>query len=485
MARKTRIENSVRFWILATVTILLAVVGIYSANYLYRSRNISLSPLSPESNPEAAACSNVSGDGECLDASTALFATDPQAGASAADESLLSTGNTYQPQCQKQVFMKVQYDSMQHCKDGRNCEVFGARTAVGWVGGSAGAPRRYYSNGVQIPLTNVNGFWINDMPNAVYRSSAKVNGLGLTRLGNGQVVLTHATPFQMFADYQAANGMFQAINATVLLTGAKTVGFENGDLGVAPDQPLNINKVVAGHGIDAAFDGLISTPPLFTNLLATNGIGSCGGDELKWSNGATSWKQYTRVCWPGDDGTMTLSCPLKPVCKLYPIALNRSNVENVAVGTSIKDVWNGMGSGNFGWLSWTGDGSEGVLSKSLTPPGDSETYVNPNNSSDHKISYGDWIRGNSGVTNSTGVRAALDKMKAQDVIIPVWDEANCVSGSGAQYKTWKYAKVRLTSYNLAGNSSSVESSNSDKVCYERPGKNTITATFKGFVDCAQ
>ena len=42
---------------------------------------------------------------------------------------------------------------------------------------------------------------------------------------------------------------------------------------------------------------------------------------------------------------------------------------------------------------------------------------------DRALSVGDWVRGRPGVANSGAVRAALDGLKAIDVVVPVWDAA--------------------------------------------------------------
>jgi len=40
-------------------------------------------------------------------------------------------------------------------------------------------------------------------------------------------------------------------------------------------------------------------------------------------------------------------------CEVYPIALNINSLNAVQPGGNIGDVFNGSGSGNFGWLRWT------------------------------------------------------------------------------------------------------------------------------------
>ena len=68
-------------------------------------------------------------------------------------------------------------------------------------------------------------------------------------------------------------------------------------------------------------------------------------------------------------------------CEFYPIALSADTVADVAPGTVLDDILNGAHPGNFGWLTWTGDPRVPTLVNSLTPPGDSDTYVNPDDPS--------------------------------------------------------------------------------------------------------
>src|SRR5215472_2940903 len=78
-------------------------------------------------------------------------------------------------------------------------------------------------------------------------------------------------------------------------------------------------------------------------------------------------------------------------CELYPIALSAQTLSNAAPGAILTDIYNGTQPGSFGWLSWGGSPSEPTLVTSLTPSGDSSTYVNPDNPTDHQISVGDWV----------------------------------------------------------------------------------------------
>jgi uncharacterized repeat protein (TIGR01451 family) len=136
-------------------------------------------------------------------------------------------------------------------------------------------------------------------------------------------------------------------------------------------------------------------------------------------------------------------------CALYPIALHVDTLRGVAGNALLPDIYNGSGRGNFGWLTWDGDGSAPALARSLTFPGDSHAYVNPNDVRDHRVTVGDWVRANTGVSNSSAVRAALDRLKGVEIVVPVWD-ATVGSGSDGRYRVASLARVRLTEYRLAG-----------------------------------
>src|SRR5262249_20947219 len=150
-------------------------------------------------------------------------------------------------------------------------------------------------------------------------------------------------------------------------------------------------------------------------------------------------------------------------CDLYPIALPLQSLSNSSPGSVITDILNGAQPGNFGWLSWGGSPSEPALAASLTAPGNSSTYVNPDNPSDHQLSIGNWVHGKPGVSNSKKIRDALDALKAIDITVPVWDQTRG-SGEHAAYRVAAFARVRLISYLL-------------------PGANHITARFLGFTSC--
>ncbi len=150
-------------------------------------------------------------------------------------------------------------------------------------------------------------------------------------------------------------------------------------------------------------------------------------------------------------------------CDLYPIAFSAEALQGVPPGSELPDVFNGTTPGDFGWLTWRGSPSESALVRSLMSPGDSDTFVNPDETQDHQVSVGDWVLGKPGVSNSKAVRDALDALKGMELVVPVWDEVR-EQGSQAAYHVAGFAQIRMQDYRL-------------------PGRNRISAQFLGHVTC--
>jgi len=91
-------------------------------------------------------------------------------------------------------------------------------------------------------------------------------------------------------------------------------------------------------------------------------------------------------------GTLLIATAAQGQCPSYPFALPAQLLVNVPTNTVImKHCQTEVQLNNFGWLTWTGDTSDAALVASLTPPGNSTNYVNPDNLADHEISVGDWV----------------------------------------------------------------------------------------------
>jgi hypothetical protein len=151
-------------------------------------------------------------------------------------------------------------------------------------------------------------------------------------------------------------------------------------------------------------------------------------------------------------------------CPSFPIALSAQMLSSVPTNTLITDILNGDQLENFGWLSWTGELSEPTLVGSLTAPGDSTNYVNPDDATDHEVNAGNWVVGLAGVSNRSSLRDALDALLGVDIIVPVFDQARDTGGTLA-YHVVGFAHVQLMDYRL-------------------PSENRISVLFLGFTDCS-
>lgn len=127
------------------------------------------------------------------------------------------------------------------------------------------------------------------------------------------------------------------------------------------------------------------------------------------------------------------------------MALHNRTLAGLTPGVQIVDLFNGEQPGNFGWLTWSGNPNVPTLIDNLTSPGNSDTYVNPNDPADHVVSPGDWVQGNPGVSNAKDVRDALDALLGVDIIMPVWD-LTAGQGNNTNYHVTDFAQVRLTDY---------------------------------------
>lgn len=154
------------------------------------------------------------------------------------------------------------------------------------------------------------------------------------------------------------------------------------------------------------------------------------------------------------DSSLLDSAPVvaaaEPRCDLYPIAVRQQTLAGVGVGTVVNNILNGAGGKYIGWLSWNGDTATSALVTSLTPPGNSSTYVNPRNANDRVLSLGDYVSGRSDSPTTTNVRNRLETLKTIDITVIVWD-ASEVYRNRTNYRVAGYALMRITSFQLSSN----------------------------------
>lgn len=283
--------------IIGGVLAILLVIAV-AIGFLQISRRLSGTavPTAPKINPFASetTCVDDTEDGICDTSSNTRESLDEAAEAG---------------KCIGQVKLKINY-LRTDCIPGRPCQNVTKKTSVGWTGGSNGSPKETYDDNAEIPLTTPDGEWIKDKIG--YRSSDKIDGLGLFRLGGGKIIVSHANFPVRYEDYikPATRKSFQAIDANMVLIGDASVNkWINGSASLFPDKPSK-NAKQAGVGVDFDHDGKISRAPNFNNI--PNFPMGCGGDEIDWITGTKVWKHYTRSCWPGDDYIMSLTCAIQP-----------------------------------------------------------------------------------------------------------------------------------------------------------------------------
>jgi choice-of-anchor A domain-containing protein len=137
-------------------------------------------------------------------------------------------------------------------------------------------------------------------------------------------------------------------------------------------------------------------------------------------------------------------------CAMYPIALPFDLLESSAPETTFDQVPRGTGAGQFSWLTWAGSPNAPVLANSLIPPGDSYTYVNPDDDSAWPLAPEHWVEGAAGSMNSGPVRANLDVLIGTEIVVPAWSAIRG-QGNNLDYQVAEFARIRLLDYRLTGN----------------------------------
>jgi hypothetical protein len=161
-------------------------------------------------------------------------------------------------------------------------------------------------------------------------------------------------------------------------------------------------------------------------------------------------------------GALMIAGAAQAQTNVYPIAVSAAALAGANPGDVVLDIFNGAGHGNFGWVTWTGNTTEAALITSLSGVGNASTYINPDTAHNEQLAVGDWVMGKLGVSNSIGVRNALDDLEDNEIILPVWD---MVRGSGTTlaYHISGFVKLQIKGYRL-------------------PGQGKITVVFGGVFD---
>jgi hypothetical protein len=169
------------------------------------------------------------------------------------------------------------------------------------------------------------------------------------------------------------------------------------------------------------------------------------------------WPRMTLVALPDTGPTRTFvfnmlthSWEAPGPCRLYPLALHMDTIQGLRPHYGARTVQQGVTRGAFGWLSWQGDRTDAALANSLTVPGDSETYANPDNPADHVLAAGKWVRGRPAVSNPSNVVTALTRIQTDHffVTVPVWDQTTGTANT-FRYHIASFAWVSLDNIDAA------------------------------------
>jgi PKD repeat protein len=297
--------------------------------------------------------------------------------------------------------------------------------------------------------------------------------------GDGNMAESSLTPSHTYAD----NGIYIVIltvtnSENQVATDTLTVMVYNvpPTVTAVADQSIDIGEMWSGILATFTDPGVLDTHTAVIDWgdgNVTSGSVDQAAGSVSGSHSYQAAGVYTVIVTvtdnDGNAGSDSLTVTVLPgavsSCELYPISLHVDVLNGAAPGDVIDHIFNGRQPGNFGWLTWAGDPSVPVLINSLTPAGDSHTYVNPDDPDDNVVSVGDWVYGRPGVANARNVRVALDALKSVDIVVPVWDVAED-HDDVTRYRIAGFAQVRLISYHL-------------------PEENRISVRFLGHVTCLE
>jgi hypothetical protein len=158
-----------------------------------------------------------------------------------------------------------------------------------------------------------------------------------------------------------------------------------------------------------------------------------------------------------------------PSCDAYPIGVKEDILDDLGSGdTWTGDIYEGGGTGDFGWLRWpeAGGGDADYLADMLTDSSTSRRdFDNAVDPDDHWLNTGDCVHANTGLSNCSAMRDALEELVGQKIRLPVWDYYH--DGSGLDdpdyYHISGFVWMEIVAYDLP------------------PGHGgTITAIFRGW-----
>ncbi len=122
------------------------------------------------------------------------------------------------------------------------------------------------------------------------------------------------------------------------------------------------------------------------------------------------------------------------------------------------DLFEGSGSGNFGWLTWnpaSDKNNEGYTEEELINQylamDEENGFTDVLDPDDHSLRIGSNVSSGLGTTNSDDIDDALEALVGQVILIPIY-EVSVGSGANKYYVVSHFAKVKITDVCLPRNS---------------------------------
>lgn len=140
-----------------------------------------------------------------------------------------------------------------------------------------------------------------------------------------------------------------------------------------------------------------------------------------------------------------------PLCIAIPFTIRNDKLTGATVDVTVFDIMGGahpeLANGNErGFLAWDPQWQnvDDLNDEFSFPEASFNSYTNVKDSTDHKLTVGDYVKSLPGNNDASTIRAQLDALisSGQDVILPVWDQFDSATSS---YRISTFIKVRLVS----------------------------------------
>ncbi len=165
-------------------------------------------------------------------------------------------------------------------------------------------------------------------------------------------------------------------------------------------------------------------------------------------------------------------------CQLFPIAISSQTISAAAPGTTFANLVMGTLPGQYGWLTWSGATDQNTLITSLTPPGNTQTYLDPIHlSPSPPVGLGSLVAARGGITPTASMLQTLTTLQSQDITVLVWDQSQ--NSPTRLYRVAGFIRIRLVGTSIPNQRISLTFLGPDLTCGASgppPATATLTPT---------